>query len=493
MTKRTAYLALGLAALAAPATAQRRADPLAGLDAWIDQVRTEFHIVGMAVGIVYHDSLVYARGFGLREDGKPAPVTPNTVFAIGSNTKSFTTTAAAMLADDGKIRWNDKVTRWLPDFELFDPYVTREINLRDVMSHRSGLGRRGDALWYGTKYSRAEILHRIRFLEPNAGFRTEMGYQNIMFLAAGEAIGAAAGIGYDELIRTRILGPLGMTSSSMSITDLSRQPDVSQPHNLADGKASVIPWRNIDNIGPAGSINSNIIDMAAYLRFHLGNGTYRGTKLVSAANLGVTKTPHINVGGVGDSLTHFQAYGLGWVLQDYRGRRIAWHNGGIDGMLSEMWTVPEEGLGIVVLTNTAPHSAGPIVVRNIIDRYLIGKPAKDYLAEGLAAARRMETAQAAQVKQREAARLTDTKPSVELSKYAATYVDSLYGAIEIRTGGAGLEIGWQGNWAPLHHWHLDQFRGEILPGQDVMVSFRIDPSGKVTEAELESLGTFKRR
>ena len=213
--------------------AKPAADPLVGLDQYIEQVRVGWKIPGVAVGIVRNDSLIYARGFGLKELGKPDSVTPRTLFAIGSNTKSFTATAAAMMVDEGKMTWNDKVTKWLPGFQLYDQYVTRELTLRDVLSHRSGLGRRGDALWYGTDYSRDEILRRIRYLKPNAGFRTEMGYQNIMVLAAGQMVGRASGDGYDETIRKRIFAPLGMTTSNLSPKDLPAQGDVSTPHSTS--------------------------------------------------------------------------------------------------------------------------------------------------------------------------------------------------------------------------------------------------------------------
>ncbi len=204
-------------------------DPLNGLDEYVERVRTGWKIPGMAVGIVRNDSLVYARGFGLREVGKPDPVDTRTLFAIGSNSKSFTAAAAAMLVDDGKLKWNDRVIDWLPGFELYDPWVTRDIRLRDVLSHRSGLGRRGDMLWLGTSYSRAEVLRRVRYLVPNAPFRTEMGYQNIMVLAGGEMVGKAAGMSWDEVIRRRIFAPLGMTASGTSVTELARQADVSTP------------------------------------------------------------------------------------------------------------------------------------------------------------------------------------------------------------------------------------------------------------------------
>ena len=470
--------------------AKPAADPLVGLDQYIEQVRVGWKIPGVAVGIVRNDSLIYARGFGLKELGKPDSVTPRTLFAIGSNTKSFTATAAAMMVDEGKMTWNDKVTKWLPGFQLYDQYVTRELTLRDVLSHRSGLGRRGDALWYGTDYSRDEILRRIRYLKPTAGFRTEMGYQNIMVLAAGQMVGRASGDGYDETIRKRIFAPLGMTTSNLSPKDLPAQGDVSTPHSITKGVAKPIHWRNLDNVGPAGSINSNIVEMAQYVRMHLGNGTYRGTRLVTGGNLNVTKTPHINTGSTGDSLSHFGGYGLGWVVQDYRGRRIAWHNGGIDGMLSEMWTIPEAGLGIVVLTNGAPHSAGPAIVWNIIDRFLLGQPSKDYLAEGL---KRFEAATAAleaREKQTEAERAKDSKPSLALGRYAGAYLDDIYGEITIATAGDGLEFRWQSSRSPLVHWQYNSFRTELPSGADSFVTFQIGSDGRVARVDIDGLGSF---
>ncbi|MBM4187877.1 MAG: serine hydrolase [Gemmatimonadetes bacterium] len=470
------------------------ASPLAGLDDYVERVRHAWRVPGIAVGIVKGDSLVYAKGFGVKRLGEPAAVTPETIFAIGSNTKSFTVTVLAMLVDDGVVRWNDRVTKWLPGFQLHDPYVTRELTVRDVLSHRAGLGRRGDALWYGTPYSRAEILERIRHLTPNAGFRTEMGYQNVMFLAAGEVAGRAAGMSYDEVVRRRIFEPLGMRNSSTSVKGLPGQSDVSTPHSIGADSVAVIPWRDIDNIAPAGSINSSIVEMAQYLRLHLGNGTVKGKRLVSATNLGVTKTPHVNTGGVGDSLTHFSSYGLGWVLLDYRGKKIAWHNGGIDGMLSEMWTVPEAGLGIVVLTNGSPHSAGPAVVWEIVDRFLVGKAAKDYLAQGLEQMKRIGEAQAAQAKQRETARVKDTRPSLGLEAYAGTFTDALYGDLSVRVEGTGLVVQYGGNRGPVDHWHYNTFRGREGGGLGAFsfLTFQVDARGRASSVDVEGLGSFRR-
>ncbi len=466
--------------------AQRKADPLAGLDQYIEQVRQAWNLPGVAVGIVYRDSLVYAKGFGLKEVGKPDPVTPTTIFAIGSNTKSFVSTAAAMLVDDKVMTWNDRVTRWLPGFQLYDPYVTRDLTLRDVLSHRSGLGRRGDPLWYGTSYSREEILRRVRHLTPNAPFRTELGYQNIMFLAGGEMVGRAAGMSFDDVVRRRIFAPLGMGMSSLSTNGLAQQPEASTPHAIADGGAKPIPWRNLDNAGPAGSINSNIVEMARYVRMHLANGVYRGTRLVSEVNLAVTKTPHINAGGAGDSVGGISGYGLGWGLSTYRGARVARHNGGIDGMLSEMWTLPDAQVGIVVLTNGSPHSAGPAIVSNIVDRFLLGAPAKDYLAEGLERNRAAAVRQAEQVKRMTEARVAGTKPSLPLQRYAGTYTDALYGDLAVAVQGDRLVFRWQSIDAAAEHWHFNTFR----EGSRSFV-FQLDADANVSEVEVSGLATFR--
>jgi CubicO group peptidase (beta-lactamase class C family) len=487
-------LLVGALVATAGLEAQRKSNPLAGLDAHIEQVRASWSIPVMAVGIVKDDSLVYAKGFGVREIGKSDPVDANTVFAIGSNTKSFTSLAAAMLVDDGKLKWDDKAVDRYPGFQLFDPYVTREINVRDLLSHRAGLGRRGDALWYGTDFSRAEIIRRIRYLEPNAPFRTEMGYQNIMYLTAGEIVGKASGLGWDRFVTERVLRPLGMTRSSTTAKSVPSQTNVAAPHAIDSAGAKSIPWRDIDNVAPAGSISSSIAEMANYLRLHLGDGTFRGKSLVSKANLGVTKTPHINTGGVGDSVTHFSSYGLGWVLLDYRGKKIAWHNGGIDGMLSEMWTVPEAGLGIVVLTNGSPHAGGAPIVREIIDRYLVGAATKDWNGESLKQMERVRVMQKAAALRADSTRVRGTSPSLALAKYAGTYTDKMYGDVTVAVDGNRLVVGWQSYKVPVEHWHFNTFRAATVQGvplSGVMANFQLDAQAKVSALEVVGLATFK--
>src|SRR6185295_11910011 len=214
-----------------------------------------------------------------RKLGDPAPVTPRTLFAVGSTTKAFTTAALGMLVDEGKLSWDDKVTDRLKGFQLYDPAVTREITVRDLVTHRSGLSR-GDRLWMGSNLSRAEVIRRVRFHRPSTSFRTTFGYQNIMFLSAGEIIPALTGKSWDDFLKERIFTPLGMTSTSTTVRALRDQPDVAEPHELRNGAPATVPYRQIDNIGPAGSINSNVLDMAQWIRLHLNGGKVGGQVLL---------------------------------------------------------------------------------------------------------------------------------------------------------------------------------------------------------------------
>lgn len=492
MPRLTRLMTAALFLAATPVSAQRGADPLAGLEEYITKAVKDWNVPGLSIAVVKGDSTVFLRGYGVRELGKPHAVTPNTLFAIGSNSKSFTAAAIGMLVDDGKMRWDDKVTKWLPGFQLFDPYVTREFTLRDALSHRAGLGRRGDFLWIVGRYDRQEVLRRIRFLEPNAGFRTEMGYQNAMFLAAGEAAAAAAGMSWDALVTSRILRPLGMTRSNTSIRDQATDPDVAQPHSMRQDTLRPVPWRNIDNIAPAGSINSSAAEMTRYLRFINGGGTFEGRQLLKPATLAMIGTPHTNMTVMPDTLfpsTHFRAYGLGWGLSDYHGRKVMAHSGGIDGMLSWMYVVPEEQLGIMILTNGDNHGVGPGIVFRILDGYLKGS-SRDWNAVFLSQAQRGRQAAEAREKARLAARVTGTSPSRPLSTYEGVYADSMYGEARVRqeNGQLVVAIGPHGAGGTLAHWHYDAFRltwNDAAFGETDLV-FTLDRDGRPVSFRIES-------
>src|SRR5205807_3855040 len=336
-------------------TAQAQVDPLKGLDEYIKKALMEWEVPGLALAIVKNDKVILARGYGVRKLGETTPVDEYTLFAIGSATKAFTAAALAMLVDEGKIKWDDPVTKYLPGFQLYDPYVTREITIRDLLAHRSGLDR-NEVIWYGSRNSREDVLRRLRFVKPGSSFRSKFGYQNVMYLAGGQIIPEVTKTSWDEFVQEKIFKPLGMTSSLTSIRPLRASPAVATPHQKIEDKVQIIPWRNIDNIGPAGSINSNVHDMAQWLRLQLGEGIYEKNRLLGS---GAVQQMHaaqtvIPLEGTMARLNpnaHFLCYGLGWFLQDYRGRKLVEHGGNIDGMSAMVAMLPEEKLGLVVLTN----------------------------------------------------------------------------------------------------------------------------------------------
>ena len=487
-------LLLTVSALSSPLQGQQ--DRLKALDAYIEKARQDWGVAGLAVAIVKNDSVIYAKGFGLRESGKPVPVDARTLFAIGSNTKAFTAAAIGLLVDEKKLSWDDRVTKYLPQFQLFDPYVTRELTIRDLLSHRSGLAR-GDAVWYASSFDRQEILRRVRYLEPSWSFRSQYGYQNIMFLAAGELAAAVAGQSWDDLVKQRFFRPLGMTASNTSVTDLRGQGNVATPHFKVGGRAVPIGWRNIDNAGPAGSINSNVLDMAQWIRLHLGEGEYQGQRLLSQRVIREMQTPHTITGSGMDTIfpmSHFSTYGQGFGLRDYYGRKLVQHSGGIDGMLSNVALIPEENLGLVVLTNTEGHNLGGALVYKILDSFL-PVPARDwssiYLKLDAISRQRADSAENARAR----TRVVGTKPSLSLEQYAGTYENEMYGEARVahENGRLVLRRFLEFN-GPLEHWHYDTFRVQYEQARQgkPMLTFTLDPNGKVSGLLLEGLPAFKR-
>jgi CubicO group peptidase (beta-lactamase class C family) len=470
------------------------------LDRFVEDVRGDFGVVGMAISVVKDGQVVYAKGFGERRIGSGAPVDENTLFAIGSNTKAMTAAAIGILVDEKKMGWDDRVTAHLPWFALFDPYVTREITVRDLLSHRSGLGRRGDVNWYATDFDREEIVRRVRFLEPNASFRSEAGYQNTMFLAAGEVLEAVSGESWDDFIAGRLLRPLAMTRSRTSVRELAGMENVAEPHETIDEKVVAVPHRNIDNVAPAGSILSSASDMTRWMLLMLGEGELDGKRILSEETVAEAWTPNIvyPMSPEAKALypsTHFSTYGLGWGLRDYRGRFIATHTGGIDGMLSQILLVPEEELGIVVLTNTSPAGspAHGAVTYHILDSYL-GAPAEtDWRERFKELFAKQEKQQQEQEAKRIESRASGTSPSLALDRYAGTYQDEMYGKLSVSFEDGRLVLRRHTAWVgDLEHWHYDTFlvrwRDRVM--DKTFVTFRLSAEGKVGSLEIEDIETF---
>jgi CubicO group peptidase (beta-lactamase class C family) len=475
---------------AAPLLAQVERDPLAGLDASIRAAKERWQVPGVAVAVVKDNKVLFAQGFGVRDVTKGGAVDADTLFAIGSNTKAFTATALGLLVQEGKISWDDPVLRYLPDFQMYDPLVTRTITVRDLLCHRSGLGTfAGDLMAFGSIYGRAEVIRRIRFIEPAYDFRTGFGYSNLMFLVAGQIIPRVTGTSWDDFIRKRFFVPLGMTRSNTSLGELEEATNVATAHGLIDGKVVPIPHDSVDNMAPAGAINSSANDMARWLLLQTGDGSYDGHRLVEAAVITETRTLHNSI-PVGDTAkkinpwTHFSGYGLGWGLSDYRGRLLVAHTGGLNGMISMVAMLPEENLGVVVLTNFDTHPLTRSITHTILDAYLGGgDQGWDQRYAGV-----VETLRDRRERERKARDETgvgNASPSLPVEAYTGHYVSDVFGGVEVTLEGGVLKLdpaSHPGVSGQLEHWQLDTFLSTWTdPVWDQsLVYFDLDDSGKVS-------------
>lgn len=484
--------------LSFPLSAQDLEAKLKEIDEYAAKAGQDWRVPGFAVAIVKDDKVVLAKGYGVRELGKSEAVDKDTLFAIASNSKAFTAAALATLVDDGKLKWDDPVTKYIPWFQLYDPWVSREMTVRDLLSHRSGLATfGGDLLWYESSYSRNEIIRRIRFLKPTTSFRSRYGYQNIMFLTAGEIVPVITGKSWDEYVREKFFTPLGMARTTSSYKQLLATANIATPHNEVDGKIRVIRYGNADNAGGAAAINSSVGDLAQWLRLQLGRGTYDGKKIFSAARSREMWNPNTIVGGTSEQgekfnpTVHFNLYGLGWGLNDYQGRKVVSHGGGLDGMVSRVAMMPEENLGLVILTNSE-SALSTLLSAKIFDVFL-GVPKRDWSAEYLARAKQGEEAGKAAVLKVEQSRIPNTKPSVPLSGYAGTYSGALYGDATVSEENGKLVVrllSSQNFVGDLEHWHFDTFsikwRSSIVyPFGRGFVTFTLDAAGKANEMKID--------
>lgn len=479
------------------AFAQSIDEKLKEIDAYAEKARRDWNVPGMAIGIVKDNKVTYTKGFGVREMNKPEKIDENTLFAIASNSKAFTTAALAMLVDEGKLDWNDKVWKYLPEFQLSDAYVTRELTIRDLVSHRVGLDTfSGDLLWYETNYSADEVLKRARFLKPTMSLRSAFGYQNLMFIAAGQIIQKVSGKPWAEFVQTKILTPLGMKQTKTSIKQFNKGDNIAMPHNTLDGKMRVVHYGNVDAAGAAAGLNSSVADLSKWMRLQLNHGTFEGKKIFSEKQSWEMWQPNTVLPISQRSAEfmpsrHFYLYGLGWFLWDYHGRKVVSHGGGLDGMISQTALMPEENLGVVILTNS--ESSLSTALTNKIFDVMLGQPKRDWSAEYLERADKSQQAEKEERKKLEAARVKDTKPSLKLADYAGTYSGELYGDAMITEENGHLVLRLKpapAFVADLEHWHYDTFRikwrdsvGYAFPIG--FVTFTLDPKGQSSELKID--------
>jgi len=461
---RAAAALLILLAGAAQAVGQAAPD-VAALDGYIAKARVDWDVPGLAVAIVKDGRVVLEKGYGVRERGKSAGGDERTLFAIASNTKAFTVAALAMLVDQQKLAWDDPVRRFLPSFELRDPVASADLRVRDLLSHRSGLGTfSGDLLWYDTTFSAGEVLRRVRYLEPRYPFRSRFGYSNVMFLAAGQVLEAASGATWDAFVQSQLLDPLGMRDTVTSVRGLAERDNVATPHGPVGSGARAYPWYTTEAGGAAGGIISSAHDMTRWLLLQLGRGTLDGRTYFSDAQARAMWTPQVSFtigkdAQAASPTTHFNAYGLGWMLRDYHGRLVASHGGGLDGMYSAVSIVPDDRLAVVVLTNAMTGIADALAMR-VLDAYL-GVPPRDWSAEGLARERFHVAARAAAVQKVGEAHVAGTKPSLPVEQYAGRYTGHFYGDATVTLENGALVLRLLANpqlVADLTHIELATFR-----------------------------------
>jgi CubicO group peptidase (beta-lactamase class C family) len=449
-----------------------------------------WNIPGLALVIVKDDRVMIAKGFGVREINKPDQVDEHTLFAIGSNTKAFTATAIGLLVQEGKINWDDPVTKYIPTFKLYDANATQLITIRDLLCHRCGLGTwAGDVLLLSS-YSTEEVVRRLQHIPPKYSFRAGYGYSNLMFITAGLIIEKVSGMSWDEFIQQRIFAPLGMHDSVTNPRYLQGHTNIAVPHEDIKGKLQTVVQREDAHVGAAGSIHASVADIALWMRLQINLGKLDGKQIVDSAIIEETRTPHtsIKLTAIERQLfpsRHFSTYGLGWFLSDTHGRFIVRHTGGVDGMLSAVAVIPEEQVGIAVFTNKLPNSGFTAITNHLIDT-LLGVSPQDWIQAYLDLEKEGQEKEAQAQKQRDDSRVKETSPSLALEKYAGAYDSAILGGATISVVGGGLHIQLQAHASisgTLEHWHYDTFLckwNDPVLGES-LIPFITDGQGQVAE------------
>lgn len=481
--------------------------PIERLDAHVEAVRERFQVPGIAVAVVKDGEPVLVRGYGVREVGKPDAVDGDTLFAIASITKGFTSAALSILADEGKLSHDDRVIDHLPWFRMSDAYVTREMRIRDLLVHRSGLGLgAGDLLfWPATRYDTREVVERLAHVPISGGFRERYAYDNVLYAVAQLVIEEVSGQSYADFVRTRIFAPVGMDGARINSDHLRPGDEVATGHARPGFEGAPVPVARMSwsNNSAAGGIYASAADMAKWMQVQLAGGALprggdaqrlfsekRQREMWSLVTPIPIRAP--KVAALAPATPNFAGYGEAWNVSDYRGRRLVWHTGGWPGMVSRLTLVPELGLGVVVLTSQETSAAFNAVTMQVLDAYL-GAPATDWIAAYDAAAATSAGDADADWRRHRAARDAGSKPSLPLSGYADTYRDAWYGEVSLSAEGRGLVLRFSKTpqlVGDLEHWQHDTFivrwRERTL-NADAFISFSLDADGKVQEARMEAV------
>ena len=496
------FLRLLTVGLLFPLTLAAQAKPAApppNFDAYVASVMKQFEVPGMGIAIVKDGQVVLAKGYGVKRLGSSDKVDADTRFGIASNTKAFTALALGMLVEEGKLEWDAPVVNYLPQFMMWDSWVTRQITVRDILVHNSGLGLgAGDLLWWPpTTYTPQEIMQRLRYIEPATSFRSAYAYDNVLYLVAGQLIQAVSGQSWSDFVTNRIIRPVGMKEATTTHAAAGdAQGNVSGTHAKVDGVVRVIKPFSDPNTDPAGGINAGANDMARWMIAQMDSGRVGDKRLwrQSTTRQQWSVVTPLPTGPAPKELApytaNFQGYGLGFFLRDYRGEKLVTHTGGLPGYVSLLMMLPNQKVGVVVLTNQESGAAFQAIGLHVLDYYL-NAPPFDWLGGYTRRMARADSMMAAENRATAAARDSLSKPSLPLPRYATTYEDAWYGTVTVTFENGGLVMKFDKTPAlvgDLVHWQYDtwlvKWRDRELRA-DAFVTFTLNEEGKVAGATMK--------
>lgn len=489
------FVLLAVLALAVSTLGQNRVD---AFDAYVEASRAAWNVPGISIAVVHDGKVVLSKGYGVRELGKSEKVDSQTLFGCMSTTKAMTAVAMGMLVDEGKVAWNDKVIKHLPDFRLADPYVTNELTVRDLLTHNTGVGNT-DFLWaWWPEMPSAEIVRRMSMAKQQYSMRGGFVYQNIMYLVAGKVIEKASGMKWEAFMTERLFRPLGMNSTFATYRDSKAYTNRSSAHYEIKGKIGVIPEMVVDEAGPAGSVWSTADDIAKWTKFMLGNTTVGGRELLKPATYDELLRPQVVIPPSGGfyptaSITKpkWTTYGLGWFQHDYRGAKLDLHTGSLAGRTAIIGMITDKKVGVYVFGNLDHAEVRHALMYKAIDVFGFNDDSRDWSAEFKTLYDRIKTEGEKQETTVRAMRSQNTKPSLSLAAYAGKYADPFYGEVTVEAVADKLMLRISREFtAELRHWQYDTFEAvfeQTWQGSS-LVGFGLAPvGGSVVSLNIDGL------
>jgi len=462
-------------------------------DAYTQIALKQWDVVGASVAVVKDGKVIYIKSYGVRDLNTGKPVTNETLFSIGSTTKALTAACLGMLVDEGKVGWNDPVTKYLPDFQLYDPFVTRDLKVRDLLLHNSGVGNT-DFLWSIMDIPETEILNRMRMVKPSYSLRAGFIYQNVFYIAAGKVIEKVSGQSWHDFVQARIFKPLGMTRTASKLKNI-KDDNFTKPHYKVNGKIQVIDYTNDEHVGPAGSVWSSIEDMSKWVQCMLDSSKYSGGRLLKPATWAEMFKPQTFVTESQFYPTakltkpNWTTYGLGWFQHDYKGHKVNFHTGSLSGLIALNAQLPDQNLGYYFLGNYDHAEVRHALMYKAFDHFALGGT-RDWSTELLSLYQGLQSEQLKQVQAQEAKRVPNTSSSLPMEAYAGKYTDPLFGTVDVTISGTTLKVNVNNKEsATLSHWNFDTFYGmwDKAWYGNAFAQFTLSPFGKVEKLNFEGM------